>query len=141
MLRARPGLPVSEPLCPGVVDLLRQVQKAPERKQLEREPGTQPPAPQALSCPGCSCIRALISSCPRLGAEHLWAFAMRRLGILQQSPGRGGFPCRPLPLPQGLSQDRRKYVKSQQQLWYLVWQRQLHAPNSLACGTDRSSLG
>lgn len=35
--------PVSEPLCPGVVDLPRQVQKAPERNQLELEPGIQPP--------------------------------------------------------------------------------------------------
>ena len=34
---------VSEPLCPGAVDLPRRVQKAPARNQLEPEPGIQPP--------------------------------------------------------------------------------------------------
>lgn len=61
---------------------------------------------------------------------------------MQQSPGglRGkrGFPCCPLPLPQGLSQEgRRENVKSRQHLWYLMWQRQGRARTSLACGPDQ----
>lgn len=28
------------------------------------------PSSKALACPGCSCAKALVSSCPRLGAEH-----------------------------------------------------------------------
>lgn len=44
--------------------------------------GTWHPAPssQALACPGCSCAKALVSSCPRLGTEHT-------LGICHEAVG------------------------------------------------------
>ena len=81
--------PVSEPLCPGVVDLPRQVQKAPERNQLELEPGIQPPrAPQALSRPGCSCITLLISGCPHLGVEHALGICHEAVGNCATVSGR-----------------------------------------------------
>lgn len=58
------GSPGLKPLCPGVVDLLRRVQKAPGRNQLELEPGTQPPAPQALSRPGGVASRFSLAAAP-----------------------------------------------------------------------------
>lgn len=94
---ASPGL---EPLCPGGVDLLRRVQKAPERNQLELEPepGTQPRAPQALSRPGGAASRFSLAAAPAWARSMLWPFAMRRLGILQQSPeGPGKKSGLPLP--------------------------------------------
>lgn len=44
--------------------------------------GAWHPAPSSrpLSCPGCSCAKALVSSCPRLGAEHA-------LGICHEAVG------------------------------------------------------
>lgn len=89
--------PGQRPLCPGVVDLLRRVQKAPERNQLELEPGSQLPAPRPLpACPGCSCSKALVSSCPRLGAEHALGICHEAVGnfasLQEGRAGRGASP-------------------------------------------------
>lgn len=84
--------PVSEPLCPGVEDLLRRVQRRQRENQLELEPGTQLPAPpsQALCRPGCSRTKALISSCPRLGAEHALALGHEAVGNFATVSRRAG---------------------------------------------------
>lgn len=69
---ASPGL---EPLCPGVVDLLRRVQKAPE-KPAGAGAWHQPPAPQALSRPGGVASRFSLAAAPAWARSMLWPFAM-----------------------------------------------------------------
>jgi len=64
--------------------------EVPERKQLEPEPGTQPPTSQGLSRPGCSYTKALISSCPRLGAEHALAICHEAVGNFATVSRRAG---------------------------------------------------
>ena len=127
---------VSEPLCPGAVDLLRRVQKAPARNQLEPEPGIQPPSSPGPLPPWLQLHQAFISSCPRLAAEHALGIcheaAENFATVSRRVSWKRGFPCHPRPLPQGLNREgRRKNTKCQQHLWYLVGQRQGRAPISL----------
>lgn len=70
------------------MDLLRRVQKAPERNQLELEPGTQLPAPRPLPAPAAAVAKALVSSCPRLGAEHALGTCHEAVGNFATVSGR-----------------------------------------------------
>lgn len=105
-----PASPSLEPLCPGAVDLLRRVQKAPE-KPAGAGAWHQPPAPQALSRPGGVASRFSLAAAPAWARSMLWPFAMRWLGILQQSPGGPGKKSG-LPLPSTAPSAR---VKSRRQ--------------------------
>lgn len=124
MLGARPGLPGS--LSPSA-QVLWTCRDGFRRRQREtswsRSLASSPPAPQALSCPGCSCIKLLISSCPRLGAEHALGICHEAVGnfatVSRRASWKRGFPCHPRPLPQGLNREGgRKRIKCQRHLWY-----------------------
>lgn len=82
------------------------------------------PAPQAPSRPGCSCTKVLISSCPRLGAEHALGICHGVVGnfaTVSRTEREEGLPCHSVPaLLPGLSQRGRKTVKSQQLLGALA---------------------
>lgn len=71
--------PVSQPLCPGVVDLLRRVQRRQRETSWSWSLAPSPSSPGPLP-PWCSCIKVLISSCPRLGAEHALAIRHEAAG-------------------------------------------------------------
>lgn len=71
--------PVSQPLCPGVVDLLRRVQRRQRETSWSWGLAPSPSSPGPLP-PWCSCIKVLISSCPRLGAEHALAICHEAVG-------------------------------------------------------------
>lgn len=81
---------VSEPLCPGVLDLLRRVQRRQRETSWSRSLAPSPPTSQALSRPGCSCTKALISSCPRLGAEQALDICHEAVGNFATVSRRAG---------------------------------------------------
>ena len=88
MLGVRPGLPRS--LSPSA-QVLWTCRDGFRRRQRETSwswsLASSPPASQALSCPGCSYIKLLISSCPRLAVEHALGICHEAVEILQQSLG------------------------------------------------------
>lgn len=78
------------------------------------------PAPRALSRPGCSCTKVLISSCPRLGAEHALGICHGAVGnsaTVSRTEREEGLPCHWVPCP---ASEAGKTVKSQQLLGSLV---------------------
>lgn len=134
---------VSDPLCPGVEDLPRRVQRRQRETSWSQSLAPSPPLPKPSPALAAVAPSLSLAAAPAWARSMLWAFAMRWLGILQQppkGPGReNGLLCHPLPLHHRLSQEgRRKNVKSQQHLWYLARQRQgSHAPISLAYSSDQ----
>lgn len=52
--------------------------------------GTQLRSSKALARPGCSCTKVLISSCPRLGAEHALGICHEVAGNFAIAAGRAG---------------------------------------------------
>lgn len=106
-LRARPGL--SQSLSPSA-QVLWTCRDGFRRRQRETSwnwsLAPSPPAPQALSRPGCSCIKLLISSCPRLGAEHALGICHKAAGNFATVSTRveqeeGASPAVLCPFPKG----------------------------------------
>lgn len=87
-LRARLGLPpVSEPLYPCVEDLPGWVQRCQRESSWSRSLAPSPPLPKASPALAAVTPRPSLAAAPAWARSMLWLFAMRRLGILQQSPG------------------------------------------------------
>lgn len=97
MLRARPP-PVSDPLCPGVEDLPRRVQRRQRETSWSWSLAPSPPLPKPSPALAAVAPRLSLAAAPAWARSMLWAFAMRWLGILQQSP-RGPGRENGLPLP------------------------------------------
>lgn len=60
------------------------------------------PSSRALSRPGCSCTKVLISSCPRLGAEHALGICHGVVGnfaTVSRTEREEGLPCHSVPCP------------------------------------------
>lgn len=108
--------PVSEPLCPGVLDLPRRVQRRQRETSWSRSLAPSPPLPKPSPALAAVVPRLSLAAAPTW-ARRLWIFATRRLGILQQSLGglgrNSGLPwLSTVPLPQVKPRRQEKKMSS-----------------------------